>query len=114
VLPAVDCDGREVPGNVRELRNVLERAVLVCAGGEITPEHLPAEFMRVNPAPPPARPTEPAGEATPAEESERARIVRLLARHAGNQTRVAKELGISRTTLSQRLGEYDLPRPRSR
>jgi hypothetical protein len=58
------------PGNIRELRNVIERAVLLCAGGPIGLEHLPVEKMRATmtqrpaaprsePAPPPAPPPPP-------------------------------------------------------
>jgi DNA-binding NtrC family response regulator len=38
--------GYSWPGNIRELRNVIERAVVLCTGFEIGPEHLPAEKMR--------------------------------------------------------------------
>jgi DNA-binding NtrC family response regulator len=59
------------PGNIRELRNVIERAVLLCAGGPIGLEHLPVEKMRATmtqrpaaprsePPPPPAAPPPPA------------------------------------------------------
>jgi two-component system response regulator AtoC len=41
------------PGNIRELRHMMERAVLLCQGDAITPEHLPVERMRATrPAPP--------------------------------------------------------------
>jgi DNA-binding NtrC family response regulator len=48
------------PGNIRELRNVIERAVLLCTGPRITPEHLPADRMARTRAPPPPPPPEPA------------------------------------------------------
>jgi two-component system, NtrC family, response regulator AtoC len=45
---------------------------------------------------------------------ERKRIAEVLDRCGGNQTRAAKMLGISRRTLTNRLGQYDLPRPRKK
>ncbi|HEY2902231.1 MAG TPA: sigma 54-interacting transcriptional regulator [Polyangia bacterium] len=112
------------PGNIRELRNVIERALVLCESGEITTEHLPVEKMRLArlepalvPASPPATgttgPQPTSGTAlTPAESAERERIVRVLAEVAGSQTQAAKTLGMSRTTLIERLKRYDIQRPR--
>jgi transcriptional regulator with AAA-type ATPase domain len=83
------------PGNVRELRNVIERALLLAPGDEIRPEHLPAEAA----APAPAM-------------SERERIAAALAACGGNQSRAARQLGISRKVLIARLDSYGLTRPR--
>jgi DNA-binding NtrC family response regulator len=62
------------------------------------------------------RPTAPAGVvpggAPGAAESEKDRILRVLAECAGSQTRAAKVLGIARSTLIARLDEYGVPRPR--
>jgi DNA-binding NtrC family response regulator len=120
-------------GNVREVRNVVERALLLCEGSEILPEHLPIESMAANsisfaataaaapaPAPsfaPPGSPTSPDVMARPtapmgAYDEEKERILRVLADCAGNQTRAAKVLGIARSTLVARLDEYNSPRPR--
>ena len=117
------------PGNIRELRNVIERAVALCTGATITDEHLPAALLaapaQVEPLParhaaPPAAETAE-HEAPPApslrkavEVVERQRIVDALEECAGNQTHAARLLGISRRTLVNRLGEYGLPRPRQK
>ena len=105
------------PGNIRELRNVIERAVLLCVDGVIGVEHLPVEKMRAgfvrtsSPAPPAAAP--PAVNAGGAGD-ERQRVIDALEQCAGNQTHAARLLGISRNTLLARLNEYNLPRPRRR
>ncbi|MFZ5476800.1 MAG: sigma-54-dependent transcriptional regulator [Myxococcota bacterium] len=93
------------PGNVRELRNVVERAVALCGGGDVGAEHF-ADSLRVPP------PDPGAGLQEQLKSIERQRIVDALERHAGNQTRAAEELGISRRTLLHRLDEFGLPRPR--
>ena len=111
------------PGNVRELKAVIERAVLLAGGGEIGARHIaltppakaagprPPANAPVEPAPAPA-PTNPPPGLSPAEAEERQRILDALAACTGNQTRAAKQLGISRTTLVNKLGLYRIPRPR--
>jgi len=100
------------PGNIRELRNAIERAVVLC-GDELTDEHLPPSEAAARP--PAAAPSEPApplrGEI---EALERQRILDMLARCGGNQTEAARQLGISRRTMVSRLGDYGVPRPRKR
>ena len=108
------------PGNLRELRNVLERATLLCAGDEITPEHLPAGKIAVLPAAAPRAAPQPVSVGSPTglglkeelEALERQRVLDALQACGGNQTRAAKALGISRNTLLARLGSYGVPRPR--
>jgi len=90
------------PGNIRELRNVLERGLIMSRGAKrLGPEHLPdlgrraaSEHGRFQPA--------------SLEEVERRHIERTLKRHTGNRTRAAEELGISRATLINKIKTYAL------
>lgn len=89
------------PGNVREMENVLERSMII-ARGQIAMgvEHLPGEFR--------ARPGIGDRRHTPMsiEDLERQHIERTLRYHGGNRTRAAKELGISRATLINKIKLY--------
>jgi DNA-binding NtrC family response regulator len=98
----------EWPGNIRELKNVIERAVVVCEDGEITAAHLTLKGTAGPSSRGPAVPeplTPPAGD-------EHRRILEALATCGGNQTRAAVVLGISRRTLSSRLDRYHITRPK--
>jgi transcriptional regulator of acetoin/glycerol metabolism len=99
----------EWPGNIRELRNVIERVALLCDGTVVLPRHLPPHLTATHvaatlPADAPLRDT--------VREAERQRIVEALEASKGNQTRAAELLGVSRRTLISRLDDYGLPRPR--
>ena len=87
------------PGNVRELRNAVERAFAHADGATIEREHLDGGGSSSMPSP-------------AAEGSERERIIATLEQCAGNQTKAAALLGISRRTLIYRLDLFGLPRPR--
>ncbi|WP_224245971.1 sigma 54-interacting transcriptional regulator [Hyalangium gracile] len=108
------------PGNLRELRNVMGRAVVLCRGSAIQPEHLVFDVPQKPAEPPPtkAAPSPPAPTGGKLGEDiaalERQRILEALEQCAGNQTEAAKRLGISRRTLVTRLGTYGIPRPRRR
>jgi len=94
------------PGNIREMRNVLERALIVSRGaGELGPEHLPAELGR-RPAGSASEPER--GQPASLEDVERQHIERTLRRHGGNRTRAAEELGISRATLINKIKAFAL------
>jgi two-component system response regulator HydG len=91
------------PGNVREMRNVLERAMILGRGQPaISVEHLPGEFR--------ARPGVGDRRHTPLslDDLERQHIERTLKHHGGNRTRAAQELGISRATLINKIKRYSI------
>lgn len=101
------------PGNVRELQNVVERAASLAENGVITLRQLPAGLL----APASQRPALVlpfAGETFDsraqrqrvARDSERHRIVSLLDRYAGNVSQVAREMGVSRKTLYNKMRLY--------
>jgi DNA-binding NtrC family response regulator len=112
----------EWKGNVRELRNAIERAVALCPADTILPEHLPPALLKATEARraaalETARPgagDRAAGLPSEIETLEKRRILDMLAACAGNQTQAARKLGISRGTLIARLAAFGVPRPRKR
>jgi DNA-binding NtrC family response regulator len=98
------------PGNGRELRNVVERAVILCRAdeGEIQPHHLP-RGVRGHRRPDGPVPSEgvtiPVG--TSIDDAERRLILETLASCRGNRTRTARILGITAKTLYTKLRRYE-------
>jgi transcriptional regulator with PAS, ATPase and Fis domain len=90
--------GYDFPGNVRELRNILQRAVALCRGGMIRAEDLGLE------------PRTPPDEALPWQGMEARYIRELLERFDGHRGRVAETLQISERTLYRKLKRYGLGR----
>ena len=93
------------PGNVRELEHVLERSVIVAAGGEITLQDLPEVFQHRHG--PPAPRDAIVGQFTLAE-IERLAILQALERTHGNKRAAASILGVYRPTLYGKLRKYKL------
>lgn len=92
------------PGNIRELRNVIERMVVLARQERLTVRDLPAH-MRKNadePVPVAVMPN------MSLDEVEKNMILRALEAHQGNRTKAAEQLGISRRTLHRKLNEYGL------
>ena len=92
------------PGNVRELKNVIERGIILCKNDSLLPENLPMELQR--------------GDATiitpqvsfgkvSLQEMERHHIKEVLKLVNGNKSQAARILDISRSTLREKLKNYE-------
>jgi two-component system response regulator AtoC len=113
-------EGYDYPGNVRELENAIEHAVAIAERPVITAAELPASMRSPRLLP---RHAESVAVREPGDhpgtdprvgwslaDVEREHIRRVLARHGGNATAAARQLGISRTTLWRKLRQYGLSR----
>ncbi len=94
------------PGNIRELENTIERAVILCLGEQITPKELPPQilpkdFQEAD------EPVTTAGGLT-LKDMEREAIRATLEQTGGNKSQSAKLLGIARQTLLNKIKEYGL------
>ncbi len=106
------------PGNVRQLRNCLERAVLLANDGRITPAELPPEILQPAGLPAQSGTTAVAGTASVNEqggvpllrEVERQQILAALEQTNWHRGKTAELLGISPSTLYRRLRDYNLTR----
>ncbi len=94
------------PGNIRELENTVERAVILCLGEQITPKELPPQML--------PKDFQFTGGQTAAsggltlKDMEREAIRATLEQTGGNKSRAARHLGIARQTLLNKIKEYGL------
>jgi transcriptional regulator with PAS, ATPase and Fis domain len=88
------------PGNIRELKNVIERAVILCDGAELDASLLPYEFE--------AAPSKTTNSSFDLAVIEQQHIQRILARANGNRAEAARLLNIGIATLYRKLKEYGL------
>jgi DNA-binding NtrC family response regulator len=97
------------PGNVREVRNAVERAMLLAAGAWLEPGDFPVLGTNVQAANRIALPPE----GVHLEELERSLVVQALERSAGNRTRAAALLGVNRDQIRYRIEKFGLTSPAS-
>jgi DNA-binding NtrC family response regulator len=90
------------PGNIRELRNVIERALILGDSGELRASSLVFDLQ----SPGPASEQSGAGGGT-LEEMERAYILRVMNEESGNVNRASQRLGLPRSSLYQKLKKYE-------
>jgi two-component system, NtrC family, response regulator HydG len=101
------------PGNIRQLENAVQQAVLVSAGPVLLREHLPPPIREYAPPPPPVNGN---GHHKAVDESlsnsidavERNFILKALEKHGNSRARAAEALGISRVTLYKKMKKYGL------
>ncbi|MBI1920201.1 MAG: sigma-54-dependent Fis family transcriptional regulator [Geobacter sp.] len=100
------------PGNIREIKNVMEKICIMHTGPALLPEHLPAEISQ--PLPPPGQSGELPGNIgtigleRAIEKYERDIIATALAKNDGNVLKTAQVLKIPRGTLRYKMAKYDL------
>jgi DNA-binding NtrC family response regulator len=101
------------PGNVREMENVLARAVILTKDQRVTVESLPAKLREPADAGPPAEliPQLPAAGAT-LKDLERELIAKTLEQCDGNKSRAARRLGISRKAIYEKMQRYGIADPK--
>jgi len=106
------------PGNVRQLRNVIEKMVVLAGADRLTLDDVPVDIAANGGATAPANvapalpgavaPTPPGAVGTTLADTEKQQILAVLAANRNNKSRAAEELGISRRTLHRKLNEWGL------
>jgi transcriptional regulator with PAS, ATPase and Fis domain len=97
------------PGNIRELKNVMERALILAKSGLIAPEDLPLELRKNSKGLHIAAAAEQwSGRdgLLPLADVERSYILKVLQEKGGNKSKTARILGVSRSTLREKLNRY--------
>lgn len=96
------------PGNIRELKNLVERTLLVSGKEELTADDFKAMHQQTTPKETPLPTPAVSTEGMTLEEIERQAILQAISRYRGNLSLVAVELGISRGALYRRLEKYGI------
>ena len=100
----------DFPGNIRELKNIIEYAFILCDGGYIMPQHLPDPFNAL-PHPPESELESGPERPQTLEEIERQAIFLALEKNRWKKSATCEELGISKDTLRRKLSKYNLNQP---
>lgn len=101
----------DFPGNIRELKNIIEYAFILCPGGLILPEHLPERLIEQSHGPRKAREVDASDKGRKLSDVEAQLIFDALQRNDFRRLSTAKELGISKTTLWRRIKQYGIRVP---
>ena len=96
------------PGNIRELENLIERAVVLCRGEIITTQDLPFHLREGRSERTEGVPPEKKGLIDTLEEVEKDMILRALQEQGGIQTKAAESLGISERVLRYKMKKYEI------
>ncbi|MDR1080340.1 MAG: sigma-54 dependent transcriptional regulator [Deltaproteobacteria bacterium] len=102
------------PGNIRELQNAMERAVIISSGELVTEKDLTIRMGPGRSVPQTVVMTgsEPTGGAL--EDYERQAVAKAYNHHGGNKTKAAEELGVTRKTLAAKIKKFGLDSQRTR
>jgi DNA-binding NtrC family response regulator len=98
----------EFPGNVRELKNLVERLVIMNPGARIGPEQVAAVLPAALPRPAGGEPDAPAALGEAVHEFERRHIESAIAAAGGNMTRAAARLGLERSHLYKKMRQLGM------
>ena len=92
----------QFPGNIRELRNIVERSLIMCDGDTVLPDHLPDRVRERGGEP---RPDADRHEIRPLAEIEKEHLLYALRHHDGDRRSLAERLGISERALYRKIAE---------
>jgi PAS domain S-box-containing protein len=92
----------DYPGNIRELENILEHALIVGQSGMILPHHLPDYLQQYRAV------RYPSARIEPLQDAERQKILQALENHGGNRALAAKSLQMNRSTLWRKMKRFQI------
>jgi transcriptional regulator with PAS, ATPase and Fis domain len=95
------------PGNVRELENILEHALIICQNETIKPRHLP-EYLQVHASTYRSQLSKSLEPIDAADKQERDGIIAMLQRYNWHRSKTAKALGMDRSTLWRKIKKYGI------